>query len=355
MSNRKDIPHLYKPLLPLAWLYSAGVWMRNKLFDRGILPVEEFSIPVISVGNLTVGGTGKTPIIEYLIELLLPHKRIAVLSRGYGRKSRGYIEASPSSNAQEIGDEPLQIYSKHPNIIVAVDSNRRRGIKNILKNHPEIEVILLDDAHQHRYVRPSLSIVLCDYNRPIYADHTLPAGRLREPMSGLRRADVVLLTKYPHELTTAELTHEANALHFDNQRLYASHIVYDTPYNIASHDSTPIETLVSKRNVIVFTGIANPRPMVEYIGCYTHNASVQSYPDHHNFTTQELKKLQQESEEKEAIIITTEKDAARLNAINLSTILRQRCYVLPMKHTIQTGNNRYTFDQVILKAAGAIE
>ena len=129
MSNRKDIPHIYKPLLPLAGLYSTGVWIRNRLFDRGILPVEEFSIPIISVGNLTVGGTGKTPLTEYLIELLSPHKRVAVLSRGYGRKSRGFVIASSHSTASDIGDEPLQIYRKYPTITVAVDSNRRRGIK----------------------------------------------------------------------------------------------------------------------------------------------------------------------------------------------------------------------------------
>ena len=191
MSNRKDIPHIYKPLLPLAWAYNAGVWLRNKLFDRAILPVEEFSVPVISVGNLTVGGTGKTPLIEYLIELLSPHCHVAVLSRGYRRKSKGYVQATPQCTAQDIGDEPLQIYRKYPHVIVAVDSNRRRGIKNLLQLDARPEVILLDDAHQHRYVHPSLSIVLCDYNRPIYADLLLPAGRLREPMSGLKRADAI--------------------------------------------------------------------------------------------------------------------------------------------------------------------
>ncbi len=168
MPSRTDIPHIYKPLLPLAWLYSAGVWMRNRLFDRGILPVEEFSVPVISVGNLTVGGTGKTPLIEYLIELLLPHKRIAVLSRGYRRKSKGWVIATSNSTASDIGDEPLQILRKYPTVTVAVDSNRRRGIRQLLQQHPQPEVILLDDAHQHRYVHPTLSIVLCDYNRPIH-------------------------------------------------------------------------------------------------------------------------------------------------------------------------------------------
>ena len=170
-------------------------------------------------------------------------------------------------------------------------------------------------------------------------------------MSGLRRADVVLLTKSPHELTTAELTHEANALHFDNQRLYASHIVYDTPYNIASHDNTPIETLVSQRNVIVFTGIANPRPMVEYIGSYTHNASVQSYPDHHNFSKQEIEKLALMVAQNEAIVITTEKDAARLSHLELPRQVAENSYILPLKTVVQPTTGKTEFDRLILQAA----
>ena len=265
MSNRKDIPHIYKPLIPLAWLYSAGVWIRNRLFDRGILPVEEFSIPIISVGNLTVGGTGKTPLTEYLIELLSPHKRVAVLSRGYGRKSRGFVIASSHSSASDIGDEPLQIYRKYPTITIAVDSNRRRGIKLLQQQATPPEVILLDDAHQHRYVRPTLSIVLCDYNRPIYADLPLPAGRLREPMSGLKRADIVVLTKCTHILTQEEISQEADRLHFDSTSTFAAHIAYGTPRHIETHKCQEIEHLADMGNVIIFTGIANPAPMIEYV------------------------------------------------------------------------------------------
>ena len=353
MSNCKDIPHIYKPLQPLAWLYSAGVWMRNRLFDRGILPVEEFSVPVISVGNLTVGGTGKTPIIEYLIETLVPHRHVAVLSRGYRRKSSGYIEASASSTSQDIGDEPLQIYRKYPKVVVAVDSNRRRGIRSILQQHPHTEVILLDDAHQHRYVRPSFAIVLCDYNRPIYADRVLPAGRLREPMSGLQRADVVVITKCPHKLSHEELTHEAEMLHFDPRKIYTSHIAYGMPYNIVTKESQDIARIVAQRNIIILTGIANPTPMQEYISHYTHRTTLMSYPDHHNFTTQEIEKLQREAVEKDAIIITTEKDAARLCGMNLSGEIAKRSFVLPLKHALQQTQEQIAFEQLILQAAGA--
>lgn len=350
MSNRKDIPHIYKPLLPLAWLYSAGVWLRNRLFDRGILPVEEFSIPIISVGNLTVGGTGKTPLTEYLIELLSPHKRVAVLSRGYGRKSRGFVVASPHSTASDIGDEPLQIYRKYPTITVAVDSNRRRGIKLLQQQATPPEVILLDDAHQHRYVRPTLSIVLCDYNRPIYADLPLPAGRLREPMSGLKRADIVVLTKCTHILTQEEISQEADRLHFDNASTYAAHIAHGTPRHIETHKCQDIEHLADMGNVIIFTGIANPAPMIEYVSQYTSQITVQSYPDHHNFTTQEIEKLAQTTEAKKAIILTTEKDAARLSGYDLPPQIANNCYVLPLKSVIQPTTNKMGFDQRILQA-----
>ena len=350
MSNRKDIPHIYKPLLPLAGLYSTGVWIRNRLFDRGILPVEEFSIPIISVGNLTVGGTGKTPLTEYLIELLSPHKRVAVLSRGYGRKSRGFVIASSHSTASDIGDEPLQIYRKYPTITVAVDSNRRRGIKLLQQQATPPEVILLDDAHQHRYVRPTLSIVLCDYNRPIYADLPLPAGRLREPMSGLKRADIALVTKCPHTLTDKELLQEAEQLHYPADKLYASHIAYGAPYNIATHENCDMATLATQRNIIIFTGIANPKPMIEYVSKYTSHITVQSYPDHHNFTTQEIEKLGHTAVEKEAIILTTEKDAARLLGYDLPSQITNNCYVLPLKSAIQPTTNKMGFDQRILRA-----
>ncbi len=352
MPNRKDIPHIYKPLSPLAWLYSAGVWMRNRLFDRGILPVEEFSIPIISVGNLTVGGTGKTPQIEYLIELLSPHKRIAVLSRGYHRRSKGFVLATANSTAADIGDEPLQIFSKYPTITVAVDSNRRRGIKQLLQLSERPEVILLDDAHQHRYVHPTLSIVLCDYNRPIYADLSLPAGRLREPMSGLKRADIVLVTKCPHTLTDNELQYEAEQLHYPIDRLYASHIAYGAPYNIATKESQDIATIATQRNIIIFTGIANPTPMIEYVSKYTSHITVQSYPDHHIFTTQEIEKLALMVAQKEAIVITTEKDAARLRDLELPHQVIENSYILPLKTVVQPTKGKSEFDRLILQTVG---
>lgn len=184
-------------LAPLSFLYGIGVWLRNRLFDWGILHSEQYPVPVICIGNLSVGGTGKTPHTEYIVRLLKDKYRIAVLSRGYKRKTSGFILADSGSSSLEIGDEPFQMKNKFPDILVAVDADRRRGIQHLLslpeKDKPE--VILLDDAYQHRYVHPSLSIVLSDYHRLFYNDKLMPAGYLREPVSNINRTDIVVVTK----------------------------------------------------------------------------------------------------------------------------------------------------------------
>lgn len=349
MQRNSHIPHIYKPLLPLAWIYNAGVWTRNRLFDCGILPVEEFSIPIISVGNIAVGGTGKTPMIEHLIELLSPHARIAVLSRGYRRKSRGFVPATAQSTPQELGDEPYQIHRKYSRVMVAVDGNRRRGIRQLLQTPNPPQIILLDDAHQHRYVRPTLSIVLSDYNRPPYADHLLPAGRLREPMSGLKRADMVVLTKCNRPLTAEDYIHEAHHMHIATQQLYAAQIDYRAPYHAFSLQPTEMSAITANK-VAILTGIANPQPLVSYIGQYTSHTTLLEYPDHHNFSDSDLQHIEEHLKgDTNTILITTEKDAARLQAHNLSPLFKSRCYVLPMKTTIQPTPWAPDFDSEILK------
>lgn len=348
MPRPAHIPHLHKSLYPLAWLYSGGVWLRNKLFDMGILPVEEFSIPIISVGNLTVGGTGKTPLIEYLIELLSPQLHVAVLSRGYNRKSKGWKIADENASAQSLGDEPYQIHCKYPHVIVAVDSNRRRGIRNLLTLSHAPDVILLDDAHQHRYVRPSFSIVLCDYNRPIYSDLPLPVGRLREPRSGLSRADVVILTKCNHILTQQEMQHEAAMLQYDAQRMYASHIEYGSLQTISDNTTHNIADIIHPdTHVILLTGIANPQPMQQYIEEYSHNIMTYNYPDHHYYTQQEINQVADDAHRHQSVIITTQKDAARLRAMNLTPDFRNNCYVLPLRIALQPPHDTIAFDQLI--------
>lgn len=346
------LPQKHKVLLPLAWVYTTGVWIRNKLFDCGLLPVEEFSVPVISVGNLTAGGTGKTPHIEYLIEMLAPYYKIAVLSRGYRRKKKGFICADNKTTADQIGDEPYQIHCKYPDITVAVDTNRRRGISSLLNRETPPDIILLDDAHQHRYVRPALSIVLCDYNRPVYNDLPLPAGLMREPLSGLGRANIVILTKCPHLLDNDEYQKEARMLHFDIENIFASQLRYGALKKIGSSLYSPIDDFDSKTDVILFTGIANPKPLIEYIRYRFHNLTILSYPDHHDFTRKEINLLAKELTRKKppTIIITTEKDAARLSNHPLPDVIQKNMYVLPIKIEMQKRDGRNTFDNAIFEA-----
>ena len=189
-------------LLPLSWLYGIGVGIRNSLFDLGILKSRSFDVPVISVGNITVGGSGKTPHVEYLIELLRKHAKVAVLSRGYKRKSKGYVLSAPDTIMQDIGDEPYQMHKKYNDIYVAVDKDRCHGIEGLTTDDEtkDTDVILLDDAYQHRYVKPGINILLVDYHRLIIYDKLLPAGRLREPKEGKTRADIVIVTKCPKDL-----------------------------------------------------------------------------------------------------------------------------------------------------------
>lgn len=353
MQQRRDIPHIHKFLLPCAYLYNIGVWARNLLFDCNILPSQRYDIPVISVGNLTVGGTGKTPMIEHLIELLSPHKRVAVLSRGYRRHTKGYILAHEHSTVQEIGDEPYQMHRKYPDIMIAVDGNRRRGIERLLQHATPPEVILLDDAHQHRYVKPSLAIVLSDYNRPIYADLLMPAGRLREPISGLKRADIVVLTKAPHTISDKELESEAQQLRISSDIIYSTHIQYDTPRNMVDNEPLPLSDINHDTRIILLTGIANPTPIVEHLSQYTRHITLHTYADHHDFTDKELRSTAQAAEQDGAIIITTEKDAARLSdTAQLPSIFKQRCYTLPMKAIPAPRHNKKSFDTILLQAAG---
>ena len=197
-----DFININKKLLPLSWCYGLGVGFRNLLFEMGVLKSRSFKVPVISVGNITVGGTGKTPHVEYLIRLLKDHLNVAVLSRGYKRKSHGFVLAGKDTTMWDIGDEPYQMKQKFPDITMAVDSKRTRGIQKLIDGEAgkEIDVILLDDAFQHRYVKPGINILLVDYHRLVIYDKLLPAGRLREPVKSKDRADVVIVTKCPKDM-----------------------------------------------------------------------------------------------------------------------------------------------------------
>ena len=229
MRTEGDYIKISEWLTPLSWIYGLAVGVRNKLFDFGILKQKAFDLPVISVGNITVGGSGKTPHVEYLIELLKDKVKTAVLSRGYKRHTKGYILADNNSTTEDIGDEPFQMKRKFDNIYVAVDSKRRHGIERLISDNDtkDTDVVLLDDAFQHRYVKPGINILLVDYHRLIIYDNLLPAGRLREPMSGKKRADMVIITKCPKDLKPMEFRVLTKAMDlFPYQDLYFTTIDY---------------------------------------------------------------------------------------------------------------------------------
>ena len=215
-------------LTPFSWGYGAGVWLRNTAFNIGLLPQEEFDVPVVSVGNITVGGTGKTPHVEYIIEALYRRYHVAVLSRGYKRKTKGFILASNNMTPRDIGDEPYQIYRKYGGLItLAVCEKRRKGIRELMRIDPDINLILLDDGFQHRYVKPKVNVVLVDYNRPPYDDRLMPLGTLREPAERLLRCDIVVVTKCPTDLTAMDIRMMKKNLDlFPSQSLFFSNIRY---------------------------------------------------------------------------------------------------------------------------------
>lgn len=264
MRTEGDFIHINDWLLPLSWLYGIGVGFRNKLFELGVLKQHSYDLPIISVGNITVGGSGKTPHVEYLIRLLQGHVNIAVLSRGYKRKTHGYILADENSTMKDIGDEPFQMKKKFSGINVAVDHKRTRGIENIIHDRKDTDVILLDDAFQHRYVKPGINILLVDYHRLIIYDKLLPAGRLREPLSGKNRADIVIITKCPKDLKPMEFRVLTKSMDlYPYQSLFFSTIDYDTLYPLFNKDGNKITKQQLKHtNVLLVSGIASPKQII---------------------------------------------------------------------------------------------
>lgn len=316
-SLRKTLPYLLKPF---SWLYGFATNVRNWMFDNNVLPSERFEVPVVSVGNITVGGTGKTPHVEHIVGLLSSQFRIAVLSRGYKRKTKGFVLANGNSTPDTIGDEALQIYNKFgQQVIVAVCENRRKGIKELLKQFPDIRLIVLDDSFQHRYVVPKVNILLMDYNRPIYKDEILPLGRLRESKYGTSRADMVIVTKCPANITPLNYREVSNDLKLMSfQKLYFSTERYGMLTPVFPHDHpyrVELASLTARDTVMLITGIANPRGFVRHFRHYPFKVVVEHYPDHHDFTREDLEKINKKFNSlkgERKIIITTEKDSVRM-------------------------------------------
>jgi len=292
-------------------MYFFIVWLRNKLFDLQILKFKKFDIPIISVGNITVGGTGKTPHIEHLIKEFLPEK-VAVLSRGYKRKTKGFVLADKNCTAQTIGDEPYQIFRKFPEVLVAVDKNRVQGIEKLLALPYPPDVILLDDAFQHRYVTPSDNILLINYNRPIFEDRILPYGRLRESVTAIERADKVIVTKCPENLSENDKNYFIkNIGKYKKLPIAFSSFKYSKPINIFTQKPIDIDI---KKNFLVVTGVVNATGLYEYLQNFAEKIYKMKFSDHHNFTKKDIKKIEQKFSTlpSGSLIITTEKDRARL-------------------------------------------
>ena len=336
-----DFIRINKKLLPLSWLYGLIVKFRNLLFEMNILKSKSYAVPVIAVGNITVGGTGKTPHVEYLIRLLKDQFSVAMLSRGYKRKSSGYVLATPDTPMKKIGDEPYQIKQKYPKVTVAVDGKRTRGIEHLIHDNAtkETDVILLDDAFQHRYVKPGVNILLVDYHRPIVYDKLLPAGRLREPLKGKDRADIVIVTKCPKDLKPMDfrvLTKQMNL--YPYQQLFFTTLEYGQMKRVFTdkHGNNAPMSLedLQDYHVLLLTGIASPKQI--YYDVKPHVKAVKSlaYGDHHAFKQKDIHHINETFANMASpkIIITTEKDMVRLETTEgLSDEVRSNLYVLPVR------------------------
>lgn len=340
---------------PFSILYGIIVGLRNKLYDLKILPSKKFDLPVISVGNLCVGGTGKTPHIEYLIRLLKTEFYIAALSRGYGRKTNGFIIADTQSTATDIGDEPLQFKRKYNNVRVAVDADRVHGIKQLLKNYPSLQGVLLDDAFQHRAVQPGLSMVLTDYSKLYVNDYVMPTGSLREFRSGIKRADIVIVTKCPVILLPIERKRLSEQIKLKpHQRIYFSYIKYGDLLPLHCDEKNPFpKEFYFERNysILLLTGIANTSPLEYYLKDKIKNIQRAKYPDHHRYTKtdiEHIKKIFNNIAASNKIILTTEKDAMRLKAPEYAEALKDLpVFYIPIE--IDFHDNRDQFNEQILQ------
>ncbi len=332
--------------------------LRNWLFDREILKQRSFDVPVICVGNITVGGTGKTPHIEYLIRLLSKQYRVAVLSRGYKRKSRGFRVVETDSRVQDVGDEPLQIKRKFPDTMVFVDANRVRAIEVILEwgRASRPDVILLDDGFQHRRVKPSLSILLVDSNRPVFEDKLLPAGLLREPLSGINRASIVLVTKCHPDMQPIDFRIYSNGLDlYPFQKLYFTSLEYGAIRPLFPElggEKLELNDL-RKKHLFLVTGIASPAPLVDKLEHKTYNLYTKFFPDHHSFTKEDIRSIWRmvaSVDDPNKIILTTEKDAVRFQSLPfLEEEMKRILYYIPVRISFINENKQESFNNHIHK------
>ncbi len=321
----------YILLKPLSALYGFGVGLRNKLFDLGVYQSKKSDITTISVGNITVGGTGKTPHAEYILSLISNKVKAAYLSRGYKRTTRGFRIADDSSNASTIGDEAFQIKQKFPNITVAVDGNRHNALRKLYDSKNPPKIVVLDDAYQHRSLHPDLNILLIDFNRLTYQDSMLPLGELREQSDNTDRADIIIFTKCPPTIMPVDMLSTRTQIRpFPYQTLYYTTLAYEEPKGLFTDKKLDLRG----KELILLTGIAQPQHLHKHLEKYASIITALKYPDHHKFTSHDINELVEDFEKLNAdnrAIITTEKDAARLMSMNLPEIIKDNIYIIGVK------------------------
>ena len=319
-------------LAPLSWLYAFGVWVRNVLYDDRVLPSHKVDVPTIAIGNLAIGGTGKTPMTEYLIRLLSPNYKVAVLSRGYGRKTSGFRIANEQDTAKTIGDEPMLIHTHYPDIPVAVCADRVQGVKQLQQQIPDLQCVILDDAYQHRKLRAGFYILLTSYDKLYVHDHLLPFGTLRDLPAESARANAVVVTKCPKTMQPIDRRIVSNSLRLASyQHLYYSSIGY-APLCICS---TPL----------LVAGIANPTPLLEHLRQSFADTELLAFADHRNFTKADIKLILTKAEQYEHVV-TTEKDYMRMQHTPLIEALGEKLHVLPIQTDL--GIDKDAFDRQIL-------
>ena len=334
-------------LLPFAVLYGGGVIVRNWLFNKNYLKSIPFNFPLICVGNIAVGGTGKSPMVEYLIELLQPEFNIATLSRGYKRKTKGYVLANEKSTALDIGDESMQFHNKYPNVAVSVGEERLFAIPQLLQDKPDLDAIILDDAFQHRSIKAGLNIVLTEYSNLYAHDFFLPTGDLRDQRASAKRADIIVVTKCPVDLwkdNREKIIKQLKPL--PHQFVYFTTITYGIPYHITTKKE---RSITNKDEILLVCGIANPKPLKEYLHKYASTYYQKNYNDHHIFTITDFRDIKEKYEEIDApekFIITTEKDAVRL-AKFADELVDLPLFVLPIKHKF-LFNGGEEFNRLVL-------
>ena len=327
--------------------YAVGVWFRNLLFDVGLKRQVAPSVTTIGVGNLCAGGAGKTPHVEYLLRLLCDQYPTAMLSRGYHRRSRGFVLDDGNHSASRLGDEPAMVAAKHPKVQVAVCEKRVTGVEKLMQQTPAPQVVVLDDVYQHRQIKPTINILLTEYGKPYYKDHIMPFGNLREGRRGRYRANIVIVTKAPETINPIVRHNIVSQLKLKPfQKVFFSYIHYCDPMPLMGTEPLPLQTI---EEVLLVTGIANPEPIQKYVGSLCEMTAMR-FADHHRFTIADIKRIRRafvQMSSARKLILTTEKDAARLRELVGKEVMSGLpIYYLPIEVRVHQ-NKDMSFDQTV--------